>query len=151
MYEMRILKTVMSALSIEQAHEPLGSVEQLKDFDQEEVGKKTYTYNQFHTMSDSEGDIEMVEEEEDTRPPLGLTLHMEMLAEAVSNETQILVPTGFTVKDAAVTVGKHIDPVMATSMEYLLRNKLAEKPLGEMLDSYDTPSNAKAMTTPKVT
>ena len=67
----------------------------------------------------------------------------------MTKETEKL-PSGFAVKFATITVGKPIDPVIATSMEYLMKNKLADKPLADMLDKYDTPSNAKAMMVPKV-
>ena len=89
-------------------------------------------------MSDSEGKIEMVEEEEATRPALVPSLHTEVLAEAVSNDTEVLEPTGFAVKYAKVTVHKPTNLVMATSMEYLLKNKLDDNLLGVLLPSPGT-------------
>ena len=51
---------------------------------------------------------------------------------------------------ALTTVGEEIDLTRASSMQYLLTNKLAKPPLNDMLDRYITPNNARNMCVPKV-
>ena len=51
---------------------------------------------------------------------------------------------------AAVVSGKEIDKTIGVSMDCLITNKLPDKALGEMMDTYATPINCKAMVVPKV-
>ena len=102
-----------------------------------------YSQSQFHSISDEEEDVLVSEDKPDEDGGKVIETvkpQTEVLAAAVSNETEIgEEPTGFASKFANVTVGASIDPGMATSMEYLMRNKLAEKPLNEVLENDNTP------------
>ena len=59
-------------------------------------------------------------------------------------------PTGFASKYATESAGSPIDGEVAVSLEYLMTNQLAEKPLMDTMDKYDTPSNCTALKVPKV-
>ena len=150
-------ENIMSALSVEQYVDNDENHEYPCQEEQYEDSEDPY-YNQFHHMSDEET-IPLKDEEDDAQQATNVTGQTEILSEAVCNEIpdksksvteEPPVASGFAVKFAMVTVGDNIDSVVATSLQYMLTNKLAEKPLNEMLDRYDTPGNARNLCVPKV-
>ena len=155
-------ETIMSALSVEQMprtpdnYDAQGEVyDEPEGYDEGTEEEEGYPFNQYHTMSDEEEDIDMAEDGEQPGPSSNSNPgQTEVLPEAVSNVVPVkktdTTASGFAVKFAMTTVGENIDPVIATSMQYLMTNKLAEKALTEMLDKYETPANARAMCVPKV-
>lgn len=64
--------------------------------------------------------------------------------------TEEMPVSGFAVKFASSSYGDEIDGETASSLQYLLTNKLAEKHLTDLLEKYETPKNAKNLCVPKV-
>ena len=64
--------------------------------------------------------------------------------------TEDMPVLGFAVKFASSSYGNEIDGETASSLQYLLTNKLAEKHLTDLLENYVTPKNAKNLCVPKV-
>ena len=67
-----------------------------------------------------------------------------------STLTEEMAVSGFAVKFASSAYGDEIDRGTASSLQYLLTNKLAEKHLTDLLEKYETPKNAKNLCVPKV-
>ena len=99
-----------------------------------------------HTMSDDD-DIEEKISSPTESPPSPKAENNDMAQAKMPSES---TPSGFAAKFAMTTVGEEIDPDVASSMQYLLTNRLAETPLNDMLDRYITPKNARNMCVPKV-
>ena len=57
--------------------------------------------------------------------------------------TEDMPVSGFAVKFVSSSYGDEIDGETASSLQYLLMNKLAEKHLTGLLEKYETPKNAK--------
>lgn len=57
---------------------------------------------------------------------------------------------GFAAKFAETEYGAAIGEGTAASLQYLLTTKLPEKPMTDILDKYNTPSNTKNLSVPKV-
>ena len=64
--------------------------------------------------------------------------------------TEEMPVSGFAVKFVSSSYGDEIDGETASSLQYLLANKLAEKHLTDLLEKYETPKNAKNLCVPKV-
>lgn len=127
-------------------------------YEGDEDGEGLHHMDEEEELDEALIDPEDTEQEDDLPTNAGAMppRQTEVLAAAVSNEikpaesTNPSEPSGFAAKFAPVPTGPAIDDELAKCLSYMLKNKLAEKPVQDVIDKYDTPTNCKEMMTPKV-
>ena len=125
---------------------------------EEENGQGDECYEGYEQV-DSEDDQENVpmngqdNDEAENTANAGVAPIMVPNPQAGTTAVETLTPAkaqGFAAKYATEAAGKPIDEVMAVSLNYLMTNQLAEKPLLEMMEKYESPTNCEVLRIPKV-
>lgn len=108
--------------------------------------------NDYPYYPDEDGELGEEEPCDELSGGVDLTAAIDMPAQSTAMTEVPTEPavSGFAGKFAASSYGSEIDTGIASSLQYLLTNRLGEKPLNDICDLYDTPKNTRYLCVPKV-